>query len=253
MSDRFVRIELGGRPVWARLLDNGGAVPVERPGGAETGRALDAAELAAASSLPLFFGEKVVGLAYNFRSLVGVRDVYDEPLIFLKSPRSVCGPEAKVFRPRDVEQVWVEVEQAVVVGATLSNATPEEAEAAILGYTIGSDITAVNVCGRDHHLARSKARDGFAPLGPWLVRGPLPASRRMTTRINGKLMQDGETSDRILDDVGCLVLASRITTLVPGDVVLTGTPAGAMQSLVAPGDQVEHVIDGIGTLTFSVI
>jgi 2-keto-4-pentenoate hydratase/2-oxohepta-3-ene-1,7-dioic acid hydratase in catechol pathway len=220
------------------------------PAGFPADRAEGGERAEGVSMLPPFCGSKVLGLAYNFKSLVGVREVYDEPLFFLKSPTSVCGQDATIPYPRFAEKVWVEVELVVVIGRRCRDASIEEARNAILGFGIGSDITAQNLYGRDHHLARSKALDGFAPMAPEIHADIDVGARRMTTEINGKLFQDGDTSDRILGDAEAVSLVSRYVTLDPGDVIMTGTPANAMNSLVRPGDSVRHIIDGIGELRF---
>lgn len=190
---------------------------------------------------------KVLGLAYNYKSLTGGR-ADQEPLFFLKSVTSLTGDGEPVRIPSFLERVWVEVELALVIAAKGFNIPRAEAHRYVLGHTIGNDVSAVNVHGRDHHLARSKALDGFCPLGPGLFPGIPQRNFKIETRINGRLMQSGNTEDRILDDAGTLALISRYVTLEPGDVVLTGSCAGAMESIVRPGDTAVLSIEGIGEL-----
>jgi 2-keto-4-pentenoate hydratase/2-oxohepta-3-ene-1,7-dioic acid hydratase in catechol pathway len=201
--------------------------------------------------LPPSDPSKVLGLAFNYKSLVGIRDTYDEPLFFLKSPTSACGHQSRISIAGH-STVWVEAELTIVIKKECRNVSTAGAEDYILGYTIGSDITALNVHKRDWHLARSKALDGFAPMGPYLVRGLDTSDLELGTRINGKEFQRGRTSDRIINDCESVSLLSRFLTLLPGDVILTGTPAGATSSLVKPGDVVTHWIENIGELSFTI-
>jgi 2-keto-4-pentenoate hydratase/2-oxohepta-3-ene-1,7-dioic acid hydratase in catechol pathway len=204
---------------------------------------------------------KILALAYNYRDLFAdpaartsarephYTDPGFEPLVFLKGPNCLLDPGAPIAVPRDAAEVWVEVEVAAVIGRR-ARGLPDAAAARdhVFGVTIGNDVTALNVLGRDWHLARSKSLDGFCPLGPELVRGFDDAARPLSTRISGRTTQSSTTANRVLDTFEAVALASRIMTLEPGDVVLTGTPGGARQSLVRPGDLVELAIDGIGVL-----
>ena len=190
----------------------------------------------------------VVALAYNYKDLVGVREQYDEPLIFIKSPSTVIDDRTAIQRPTWARRVWVEVELAYVLRAPAFCVSREEASRSILGFTVANDVTAENVHARDHHLARSKSLETFCPVGRFLHTETETASLPMTTRINGRVTQQGTTANRILDDLDALVLISRLMRLQPGDLVLTGTPAGAMDSLVQPGDDVTLEIEGIGCL-----
>jgi 2-keto-4-pentenoate hydratase/2-oxohepta-3-ene-1,7-dioic acid hydratase in catechol pathway len=189
---------------------------------------------------------KVVALAYNYRDLVGARR--EEPLIFLKSPSSVIGWQDPIRIPPGVDDVWVEVELAFVVKKIARHVAPEDAGDCILGYTIGNDVTARNVHGRDHHLARSKSLDTFCPIGQVLHTELPSSSLRMRTSINGRVTQDSATSQRILDDRQALSLISQFMTLLPGDLVLTGTPRGAMESVIKGGDSAVLEIEQIGRL-----
>lgn len=197
--------------------------------------------------------EKVIGLAYNYKSLVGYGASYEEPLFFLKSPTSICGPAAAIPYPDFSEEVWVEVELGIIIKKDCFRVSVEAAEDYILGYTIGSDVTAENVCGRDWHLARSKALDGFAPTGPYLVMDVETDDLELTTHINGKEFQRGRTSDRIVNDRESVSLLSRFITLRAGDLILTGTPAGARDSIVTKGDVVTHRIQHLGELSFTFV
>ncbi len=174
------------------------------------------------------------------------------PLVFLKGPNCVTNPRAAIEIPDG--EVWIEVEVTAVIGRRARGlSSANAAREVIAGLTIGNDMTALNVFGRDWHLARSKSLDGFCPLGPELVTDLDERDLHMTTKINGRTTQDASSSDRVLDTYEAVAFASRIMTLEPGDAVLTGTPAGARQSLVRPGDQIELAIEGIGTLANRIV
>src|SRR5438128_2120723 len=199
---------------FARVLRNGKAEMVEA-------EALLPQEMNDVTFLPPSEPTKILGLALNYKSLVGTADKYEEPLFFLKSPTSACGHKTRIACSQ-FQTVWVEAELAVIIKKTCRNVTVGEASDCILGYTIGSDMTAANVHGRDWHLGRSKALDNFAPLGPFLVTDIDTSDLELGTRINGRVYQHGRTSDRIMNDCEAVSLLSQFVTLSPGDVILTG-------------------------------
>ncbi len=250
----LLRFLQGGAPAWGALhadavtvLAVEGCVYGEWRPGAPVGR------LPELDLVPPCEPRVVAALAYNFKDLVGPRDQYEEPLVFLKAPACVVSSTEAVRLPGWVDRVWVEVELAIVVGRPIINADRAEAARAILGYTIANDVTASNICGRDHHLARSKSLPTFCPVGDFLRTSAATGALAMTTTINGRRTQCGTSANRILDDIDALALVSRIVALHPGDLVLTGTPAGAMDSTVRPGDRVELEIESIGTLSNPIV
>ena len=201
--------------------------------------------------LPPFDGSNVIGLAYNYKDLVGFSDNYQEPLIFFKSPASVIGSKDTICIPsrlKQVDRVWVEVELAIVLRKYLFKATLSDLDDAILGVTIANDVTANNVDNRDHHLARSKSLPTFCPIGDYLIQDLNTNSLQMTTIINGITTQKGNTSNRICNDFESLLLLSSLMPLYPGDLILTGTPKGALNSIVKPGDDVKLEIEQVGSL-----
>jgi len=248
---RFIRFRCRHGDRWGVAPQNGDTVrlvegSVYGPDW-EAGAAVGA--LADLELLPPCEPRTVAALAYNYKDLVGPREQYDEPLVFLKSPSCIIGTESPIGIPEWVDRVWMEVELAVVIGKPLFEASRDEAARGILGVTIANDVTASNVCGRDHHLARSKSLQSFCPVGSDLWAGLDTDSLRMTTTINGRRTQCGSTSSRIMDEADSVALVSRMVQLLPGDLVLTGTPAGAMDSVVRPGDRVELEIESIGRLS----
>lgn len=267
-EERYVRFRRPGDPAprWGRRSGDGAAVTLLSAAPWEAG-CHAAGELPAAGLALLAPAQptKILALAYNYRDLfadpaarTSAREAHYtdpgfEPLVFLKGPNCLLDPGAPIIIPSSfppgVAEVWVEVEVTAVIGRRARNL--RDAAAArehVFGVTIGNDVTALNVLGRDWHLARSKSLDGFCPLGPELVRGFDDRDRALSTRISGRTTQSSTTANRVLDTYEAVALASRIMTLEPGDAVLTGTPGGARQSLVRPGDRVELAIEGLGVL-----
>ncbi|MDP2685112.1 MAG: fumarylacetoacetate hydrolase family protein [bacterium] len=198
--------------------------------------------------LPPCEGNKVIALAYNYKSLVGKDTNFDEPLFFFKSSTGLIGHHDQVLYPDFGNNVWLEAELSIVIGAKGKNISMEEVDDYILGYTCGNDITCENIHNRDWHLARSKGLDTFCPLGPYLVKGIDTDSLIIRSFINGKMVQNSNTSDRIFNDKQSVCLISKYITLMPGDVILTGTPAGATDAIIRRGDQIKIEIENIGTL-----
>ncbi|MCZ6673059.1 MAG: fumarylacetoacetate hydrolase family protein [Verrucomicrobia bacterium] len=189
----------------------------------------------------------------------------DYPVIFMKAPTAVQSPEQPIVIPRYLrsDKVDYEGELAVVIGKSCKNVTPEEALDYVLGYTIANDVSA-----RDWQkekgggqFCRGKTFDTFCPLGPALVSAEdieNPNDLEIQTRVNGELMQDGKTRDMIYDVPTVISFLSGSNTLLPGTVILTGTPDGVGAAQDPPrflkeGDQVEITISGIGTLVNPVI
>jgi len=191
---------------------------------------------------------KVVGLAYNYKDLVGQQDSYEEPLIFIKPSTSVIGPGETIYIHKD-KKTWAEVEIAIIIKKTCKNISVENAKDYIFGYTIGNDVTMENVYGRDHHLARSKSLDSFCPLGSFVNSDIIVDNIKLENRINGQIFQSGYSSNRIVNDYEAVSLISNLITLYAGDIILTGTPANAMNSIITDGDIVSLKVDSLGELS----
>jgi 2-keto-4-pentenoate hydratase/2-oxohepta-3-ene-1,7-dioic acid hydratase in catechol pathway len=191
---------------------------------------------------------KIVAVGVNYRAHAAEfgKAVPAEPLLFLKPPSALLDPGGTIVLPRQSELVHHEAELAVVLGRRLHGASPEEACAAVLGYTCLNDVTARDLQRRDGQFTRAKGFDTFAPLGPWIETDLDPRDLRICCRVNGELRQDGRTSDMVWDVPTLLSFISRVMTLWPGDVVTTGTPPGV--GPLVPGDCVEVEIEGIGVL-----
>ncbi|SKB03942.1 fumarylacetoacetate hydrolase family protein [Aeromicrobium choanae] len=178
-------------------------------------------------------------------------NVPEEPLIFLKPNTSVIGPGEPIFYPKQSQDVHFEGELAIVIGRICRNLTAEDAPKVIYGYTVANDVTARDLQAKDGQWARAKGFDTFCPLGPWIETDFDPSDVRVRTTLNGETKQDGRTSDMVFDVTTILQYVTSFMTLLPGDVVLTGTPdgVGPMQA----GDHVAVTIDGLGTLTNPVV
>lgn len=168
------------------------------------------------------------------------------PLLFLKPPSSVIGPLQTIFLPAQSQQVDHEAELAVVIGKRGRWIHPNEVSTYIYGYTVGNDVTARDLQRKDGQWTRSKGFDTFCPLGPWIETEFNPADAMISCHVNGELRQMASTRDMIFHIDQLIAFASSIMTLEPGDIIMTGTPAGI--SPLKPGDIVEAAIDGIGKL-----
>jgi 2-keto-4-pentenoate hydratase/2-oxohepta-3-ene-1,7-dioic acid hydratase in catechol pathway len=171
-----------------------------------------------------------------------------EPLLFLKPSTSVIGPLDTVRLPPQSHQVEHEAELAVVIGAAGARRVDRAAAArAIFGYTAANDVTARDLQRSDSQWTRAKGFDSFCPLGPWIVTDLDPADLEVRCEVNEEVRQLGRTSDMVFDVPTLVSYVSHVMTLLPGDVLLTGTPAGV--GPLAPGDRVAVRIDGLGELS----
>jgi 2-keto-4-pentenoate hydratase/2-oxohepta-3-ene-1,7-dioic acid hydratase in catechol pathway len=194
---------------------------------------------------------KIVCVGRNYRAHAEELDheVPLEPLIFLKPPTAIVGPGTPICIPPDSELVHHEGELAVVVGRMLRHASEMEAVGAIFGYACANDITARDIQRKEGKFTRAKGYDTFCPLGPALVSADEisePDDLSLTVRVDGEVRQQGNTRDMVFAVPKLLSFISHIMTLVPGDVVLTGTPAGVGK--LEAGQVVEVEITGVGLL-----
>jgi 2-keto-4-pentenoate hydratase/2-oxohepta-3-ene-1,7-dioic acid hydratase in catechol pathway len=178
-------------------------------------------------------------------------EVPPEPLIFLKPPTTVVGPDAPVVYPAISQRVDHEGELALVIGTRCRNLTEAAAMDVIYGYTVANDVTARDLQRSDGQWTRGKGFDTFAPVGPWIDTDFDPANKAVRCLVNDELRQDGNTSLLIYSIANVLAFVTRFMTLEPGDLVLTGTPAGV--GAVKPGDAMTVVVEGLGELRNPVI
>ena len=174
----------------------------------------------------------------------------ESPVVFLKPSTSVIGPGDAIQLPRDSERVDHEAELGIVIGRLCREVPRERARDVILGYTCGNDVTARDHQAADGQWTRGKGHDTFCPLGPW-VETELPDDVAVRCRVDGEVRQDGRTAQLIHDVPAVIEWITRFMTLLPGDVVLTGTPAGV--GPLTAGSSVSVTVEGIGTLTNPVV
>lgn len=202
---------------------------------------------------PVIPRSKVVAVGKNYhdhaREMGG--EAPEEPLLFLKPNTAVIGPNDRIVLPEISDQVEHEGELAVIIGAIARNVAAEDAGTVIFGYTAANDVTARDLQQRDGQWTRGKGFDTFCPLGPLVDTEFVPTTGSIETRVNGEVRQHAPLSDMI-HSVGAIIAhASAVFTLLPGDVILTGTPSGV--GPLETGDVVDVEIDGLGTLSNPVV
>jgi 2-keto-4-pentenoate hydratase/2-oxohepta-3-ene-1,7-dioic acid hydratase in catechol pathway len=202
---------------------------------------------------PVLPRSKVVGIGRNYAAHAAEMgsEVPREPLMFLKPNTSVVGPGDPIFYPRQTSELHYEGELAVVIGRICRDVPVERVSDVIFGYTIGNDVTARDLQRGDVQFTRAKGFDSFCPLGPWVETELDTADLRVRTFLNGDVVQDGTTADLIFDVPTLVAHVSGVMTLLPGDVILTGTPEGVGPMEV--GDEVDVVVSGLGALTNTVV
>ena len=248
----WVRFERDGMAGFGTL--DGGTIAVH--GGSMFGAPAPTGEHVALEAVRLLAPaqpSKMIALWNNFRALgakIGV-PAPEEPLFFLMAPSSYAGPGDTVRRPASYTgKVAYEGELGIVIGATCRNASPDEAEAAIFGYTCVNDITALDILQKDPSFAqwtRSKSFDGFSPFGPVIATGLRPEELVVRTVLNGAERQNYPVADMVFPAATLVSMLSRDMTLLPGDIISCGTSLG-VGTMREPSNTVEVVIEGIGTL-----
>ena len=253
---RLARIDAGHGPRWARVAPEAWLPPsIDLP--PELLRMAspltDAVEWTSARLLAPVLPGKVVCIGRNYAAHAAElgNDVPPRPLIFLKPPSSVIGPGEPIELPPDSDRVEHEGELGVVIGRRCRHVRPADARSVILGFTCVNDVTARDLQRADVQFARGKGFDTFCPLGPWIQTeldwDDVGVACRVERDGASELRQDGRTSLMMFDVGTIIATVSRIMTLLPGDVLATGTPAGVGPLL--DGDSVTVAIEGIGALT----
>jgi 2-keto-4-pentenoate hydratase/2-oxohepta-3-ene-1,7-dioic acid hydratase in catechol pathway len=231
-------VVLSGDPMFAGFDTTGERIPLA-----------DAVLLA-----PVIPRSKVVAVGKNYRDHVaemGGDAPPAEPLLFLKPNTSVIGPGDRIVRPPQSSRVEFEGELAIVIGAVAKNVPAADADRVIFGYTVADDVTARDLQASDGQWARAKGFDTFCPLGPVIETEFDIAGARIQTRVGGQVKQDAPLTDMVHSVAAIVEHASAAFTLLPGDVILTGTPAGV--GPIVAGDTVEVEITGLGTLRNPVV
>ena len=203
--------------------------------------------------LPPVLPNKVIGIGKNYaehaREMGG--EAPETPVMFLKPSTTVIGHGEAVILPAQSDQVEFEGEIAVVIGRLARDVPPERAEEVVLGFTCADDVTARDLQRADGQWTRAKGFDGFCPLGPWIETEADPDRLEVSTFVNGELRQSAPASQMVHSIADLVVFVSSVMTLLPGDVIVTGTPAGV--GPLAEGDDVEVSVTGVGTLRHRVI
>lgn len=192
---------------------------------------------------------KIVAVGRNYADHAAElgNDVPAEPLLFLKPSTAIVGPGESIVIPTGAGEVHHEGELAVVIGHLTRRVSVDKALDYVLGYTAANDVTARDQQRSDGQWTRAKGHDTFCPLGPYLATNVNPSHLAISVTVNGDVRQSGNTEDLIHDVAHLISYISHTMTLLPGDVILTGTPAGV--GPIVAGDDVTVTIDGIGSLT----
>lgn len=245
---RYGRIAWNGREASCRIVDETAHLLSAEPwnGGTETGETVS---LADARLLAPVAPSKIVCIGKNYAKHAAEMgsDVPKSPLLFLKAPTTLVGPDETIELPSQSERVEHEGELAVVIGRRARHVTREEALSFVFGYACANDVTARDLQRSDVQFTRAKSFDTFCPIGPWLETELDPSSLRVALTVNGTVRQDGNTRDMVFPVAYLISFISSVMTLLPGDVILTGTPEGV--GPLVDGDSVSVTVEGIGTLT----
>ena len=191
---------------------------------------------------------KIVAIGLNYRSHAEELGMAlpEDPMVFMKPPTAVIGPDEEIIYPEMSSRVDYEGELAVVIGKKCRFVTEEDSEKYIAGYTCFNDVTARDLQRKDVQFTRAKGFDSFAPMGPFIETDINPCNVKIETFLNGEKKQSGNTNDLIFPVRTIVSFLSKIMTLCPGDIIATGTPSGI--GPMKRGDVVEVRIEGIGTL-----
>lgn len=250
---RILRLTHGGLDYFARWVDESTArlwTAAPWDGGSETDRLVP---IRPGALLAPVVPSKIVcvGRSYREHAKELGNEVPKEPLLFFKPPSALLGPGADVELPPESERVEYEGELALVIGTRVRRVDAAGARAAVYGVTCADDVTARDLQRKDVQFTRGKGFDGFCPVGPWIETEPGDLDAlTLTTRVSGVVRQEARTSLMMWSPYELVAYISQTMTLVPGDLILTGTPAGVGPLLA--GDSVEVEISGVGVLRHGV-
>jgi 2-keto-4-pentenoate hydratase/2-oxohepta-3-ene-1,7-dioic acid hydratase in catechol pathway len=198
---------------------------------------------------PVIPRSKVVCIGKNYADHAAEMDseVPSEPIIFLKPNTSVIGPNDTIVWPAMSDRVDHEAELAIVIGRICKDVPRERVNDVIFGYTVANDVTARDLQKKDGQWSRAKGFDTFCPIGPWIDTDFIPGTQRITATVNNESKQDAHLNQMIFGVPEIIQFVSQVMTLLPGDVILTGTPAGI--GPMQPQGTVTVAIEGLGELT----
>jgi len=244
-AERYVRFQLGAAMSYGRVYGEQvqplSAAPWQ--GGVPAGGALALTEVTLLAPVE---PSKVIAVGFNYVSHRGDREPDPYPGLFAKFPTSLAGPSADVIYPEDATELHYEGEMVVVIGTLTRRVPVERAAEHVFGVTIGNDVSERGWQAADLQWLRAKGHDGFGPVGPMVVRGLDYGNLLLETSVNGELRQSQRTSDLIFSVPELVSYVSRYVTLLPGDVIFTGTPGTT--SALKPGDVVEVGLEGVGVI-----
>jgi 2-keto-4-pentenoate hydratase/2-oxohepta-3-ene-1,7-dioic acid hydratase in catechol pathway len=233
LNDQDAILVLRGDPIYS------GIVPVEK--------SLNLSDVKLLA--PVIPRSKVVCIGKNYADHAVEMDseVPSEPIIFIKPNTSVIGPNETIIWPRMSERIDYEAELAIVIGRICKEVPASKAKDVIYGYTLANDVTARDLQKKDGQWSRAKGFDTFCPLGPWIETEFIPGDQNITATLNGEVKQSSMLSEMIFKVPQIVEFVTNVMTLLPGDVILTGTPAGI--GPMPPGASITVAIDGLGALT----
>ncbi|MGB9668944.1 MAG: fumarylacetoacetate hydrolase family protein [Anaerolineales bacterium] len=245
---RLIRYQKGSQPARQGWLLNDQVGQIEGSIFSEFRRLEAEEDIQNVTILPPVLPSKIICIGRNYAAHASEHgaEIPEVPLLFLKPPSSIIGPKETILLPPQSQQVEHEAELAVVIGKRGRWIYPDEADLYILGYTIANDVTARDLQRRDNQWTRAKGFDTFCPIGPWIETDFNPADALITCYVNEDVRQMASTHDMVFNIPQLIAFISSVMTLEPGDLILTGTPAGV--SPLKDGDNVKITIEGIGTL-----
>ena len=246
---RIIRYQTASQPATFGWVKDDKIGKIEGTPFAQFSRAEADLALEEVDLLPPVIPSKIICVGRNYAAHAAEHDaeIPEIPLIFLKPPSTIIPHGGTIFLPPQSKQVEHEAELAVVIGKTGRWIPPEEAHDHILGFTIANDVSARDLQFQDGQWTRGKGFDTFCPLGPWIETDFDPADAVVTCHVNEEMRQMASTRDMVFNIRQLIVYASSVMTLFPGDILLTGTPAGV--NTLQDGDIVQIAIEGIGTLS----
>lgn len=244
---KFVRASHGGREFYA-ILEGDTLKPLRQAPYLGVEADGTACRLKEARLLAPVLPSKIVAVGKNYKDHAAEMggEAPADPLLFLKPATTVIGPGDEIDYPPDCKRLDYECELGVIIGKRCKDVPPGASGDVIFGYTCLNDVTARDIQSADGQWTRGKSYDTFCPLGPWIETDIDPADATVETRLNGEVKQHSSTAHMIHSVDKIVYYASRVMTLLPGDVIATGTPAGI--GPMQPGDTVEVEVGGIGVL-----
>lgn len=244
----FARLEVNGRPQYVEIDGDSYTVLSGAPWALPLSLSGEKGTIASAKWLPVSAASKVVAIGQNYRKHAEEmgKSVPVEPLIFTKPSTALNAHQGTIVLPPASLEVHYEAELALVIGKKLTRVSVEAAAAGIFALTCFNDVTARDIQKRETQHTRAKGYDTFACCGPVMVTGLAPDDLRVSCRVNGVTRQDGRTSDMVHKSAQLVSFISSVMTLLPGDLVSTGTPSGV--GPLTDGDVVEVELEGIGVL-----